>query len=79
MKNKRAYSWQENNNDVFSKLQNKETVNLMWSCINNIEPEQPMLLQNTLRLNEDRMYFDLVDNIEKRINTEGRGGLESTV
>jgi len=74
MKNKRASYWQENNNDVFSKLQNKETVNLMWSCINNIEPEQPMLLQNTLRLNKDRMYFDLSDNIEKRINTDGHRG-----
>ena len=74
MKNKTIPYSEEKNNDVFNNLQDEKTVELMWSCINTIEPEQPQLFQNTINLNKDRMYFDLNDNIAKRINVDGHRG-----
>jgi hypothetical protein len=74
MKNKTVSYSAENDNDLFNSLQNKETIRLMWSYINEIEPEQPILLQNTLPLNKDNMYLDSSDNIEKRINLDGHRG-----
>lgn len=74
MKDKKISYLGENSNDVFNSLQDEETVKLMWSFINTIEPEQPQLLQNAINLQKERMYIDLHDNIEKRINVDGHRG-----
>jgi hypothetical protein len=69
------------NNDIFSKdykdivdrLNNKIVLNLMWSNINKIEPEVLSLASRTT-FDKNMMYFDPVDHINKRINSNGHRG-----
>ena len=75
---KRSYS-KEHSDDVIDSLQDKETIGLIWSWINKIEPEVymgPKILESGEPAILDNEYYDELDDIHKIINSDGHRGPE---
>lgn len=70
-------TWSKDYSDIINNLNNKNVLNLMWSNINEIEPEiTPMNLNRILDSNKNNMFFEEHDGIHKRINSNGHRGPE---